>query len=644
MSLRSVILPLLLATSSLPIAAPAHAQAPGDRQQQDIRQGEDCLRQMESDPAGSLTLARNMLARENASDTIRVMALACLMRGQLMAGDGNAAATSLQALVPLLESARLPRQLRIEMQLLTATALQELGQLRQAGAVLEAALAESGPYTNLHIQALVAIALHHARGMGDPAGAEPYFERAIAAIAKRPGGPIPTDAIPYFNYGFAALEQGRADDAAALLEQAHDLARRDKHLDRLRARIEGALGRTALERGDLALARRQLEDAVGLQRSLDDAPGLASSLRQLGELALLEGEPARALEYGRESAELTERGRMVEQVPESFELMARIQSALGNAAEARAWSDRARRHLAELNRERVPAIAAALEAQAPRPDAWIDQLGSLTQARVVGIMALLALAATLLIGGRVLLRVRRQQQQRGQSSTTDPLTGLANRRDATRQLDALPAIAGDGDLRTALLLLDIDHFKAINDAHGHEAGDRILVALADCLRQACDANDFLVRWGGEEFLVLRPQTSQAAARALAEHLRAAVEALAVQLPGGESASVTVSLGLAPYPYFPGNEGWQDAIRMADRALYAAKHSGRNAWAGTWGEAAGAHVDVYSVRQDPEGALAQGWITVFGSRPITWSTGRDMHSPRLPASGHTDPGRHADHLT
>lgn len=199
MSLRSVILPLLLATSGLLVAGPGLAQAPADRQQQDIRQGEDCLRQMERDVAGAMALAGNMLAREDASDVVRVMGLACLMRGQLMTGDGAAAAATLQSLVPLLESTRLPQQERIKMQLYTATALQELGQLRQAGEVLEAALAESGPYTNLHLQALVAIALHHARGMGDPAAAEPYFERAIAAIAKRPGGPLPLDAVPYFN-------------------------------------------------------------------------------------------------------------------------------------------------------------------------------------------------------------------------------------------------------------------------------------------------------------------------------------------------------------------------------------------------------------------------------------------------------------
>ncbi|MGY0612587.1 diguanylate cyclase domain-containing protein [Luteimonas sp. A501] len=625
MFLRYMLLSVLLAAGCA--AGTAQAQATDGRQQQDIAQGEHCLRQMERDAHGAMDQARNMLAREGASDISRVMALSCLVRGQLMTGEGEAAQALMPELLPLLDSAAMPQQLRIEMQLLAATGLQQLGQLKLAGEVLESALEESAAYTNLRVQALVAIALHHARGMGDPAGAEPWFKRAIAATAKRPGGQIPMDAIPYFNYGLAALEQGRTDAAAGLLETARDLASRDRHLDRLRGRVIGTLGRIALERGDLALARTQLEDAIGMQRAMDDMPGLATSLRQLGELALLESAPAQALVHARESAELVERGRMAEQIQPSFELMSRIHSALGNATESRAWSERARQHRAEAERERDPAIAASLEARAPRPDESVEQLGNLTRARVIGTLALLALAATLLVGGWMLLHARRRQRQLARSSTTDALTGLANRRAATRELDALPAAAGDG-LRAALLLLDIDHFKAVNDEHGHEAGDQVLVALGDCLRAACDGNDIVARWGGEEFLVLRPQTSQAAAYALAEHLRAAVERLAIPLSGGQSTSVTVSLGLAPCPYFPGHADWKSAIRMADRALYAAKHSGRNAWTATWGEAAGANVDVYSVRQDPEGAMARGWITVSGSRPVSWSPVRGEPAPRL----------------
>lgn len=618
-------LSLLLAASLLPMAGAGLTQAPDARQQQETAQGEHCLMQMERDPQGSIAAARRMLARDDASDIVRTMSLVCLVRSQLMTGQGGAAPASMPELLQLLDSASMPQQLRIEMRMYTATALQELGLLQQAGELLQAALAESGPYTNLHLQALVGVALHHARGMRDPAAAEPYFERAIAVTGNRPGGQVPVDAIPHFNYALAALEQGQTDKAEALLHKAAGLARRDPQLNRLGGRIDGSLARIALDRGDLATARTQFEGVIAVQRSMGDAPGLASSLRHMAELALLEEAPAQALAYGRESAEIAQGGQMADQIHEALEQMARIHSALGNAAESREWSARARRHLAEASHHRDANIGVSLHAHAPQPDeAWIDQLGSLTRARALSTLAVLALAATLLIGGWALLRSRRHQRELARTSATDALTGLASRHHTTRVLDALPAGSEVGDPRAALLLLDVDHFKAVNDEHGHDAGDLVLAALGRCLREACDANDVVARWGGEEFLVLRPQTSPAAAHALAEHLRLAVQTLLVPLPGGGSAPVTVSIGVAPCPYFPGGEGgWQDAIRMADRALYAAKHSGRNAWAGTWGEAAGRHVDVYSVRHDPEAALAHGWISIAGSRPITWGPPRDV---------------------
>src|SRR5690606_19897186 len=99
------------------------------------------------------------------------------------------------------------------------------------------------------------------------------------------------------------------------------------------------------------------------------------------------GRPGQALEHARESTRIVEHGRMADQTHESLALMARIHSALGNAAQSRAWSDRARLHLAEAGRERDPNIGAALDADAPRPEAWIDQLGSLTRARIIGVLA-----------------------------------------------------------------------------------------------------------------------------------------------------------------------------------------------------------------------------------------------------------------
>src|SRR5690606_29338464 len=102
---------------------------------------------------------------------------------------------------------------------------------------------------------------------------------------------------------------------------------------------------------------------------------------------------------------------------------------------------------------------------------------------------------------------------------TDPLTGLHNRREGTRLIEALPPASPAGEGRHALLLVDIDRFKAINDTHGHAVGDRVLAQVAARLRQACEDNDILARWGGEEFLVVRPDASREATFAFADHLR-----------------------------------------------------------------------------------------------------------------------------
>ena len=167
-----------------------------------------------------------------------------------------------------------------------------------------------------------------------------------------------------------------------------------------------------------------------------------------------------------------------------------------------------------------------------------------------------------------------------------------------------------------MLLIDVDRFKAVNDRFGHDGGDRVLAQVARCLREACDAGDLVARWGGEEFLVLREDTSQEAAFALAAHLRAQIESLKVESAAGEPQQLSVSIGVVPLPLFPAGAGWQEAVRAADRALYAAKRSGRNAWVGLWGVAEG--VDAGRALADMQAALAEGWFEVGGNRPTDWS--------------------------
>ncbi|WP_394003160.1 diguanylate cyclase domain-containing protein [Luteimonas sp. WGS1318] len=170
----------------------------------------------------------------------------------------------------------------------------------------------------------------------------------------------------------------------------------------------------------------------------------------------------------------------------------------------------------------------------------------------------------------------------------DPLTHVANRRElqdwlareSGRVIERLGT--GGGAETLVFFMLDIDAFKRINDGHGHQAGDEVLVQFAQRLRALCREGDLLVRWGGEEFvLVTRLGDAEAASR-LAERIRAAVAAEPMTLSHGAAPSITCSIGFAPWPFsaaWPALGDWQQTSALADRCLYAAKAAGRNAWVG-----------------------------------------------------------------
>lgn len=158
-------------------------------------------------------------------------------------------------------------------------------------------------------------------------------------------------------------------------------------------------------------------------------------------------------------------------------------------------------------------------------------------------------------------------------ATTDSLTGLPNRRHFLLQLEQEQARLGRfPDQVAALLMLDIDHFKKVNDEHGHGAGDAVLQGFARCLQATLCQTDVAGRLGGEEFAVLLPGACRDTARQSAERLRLAVKALRVDY-GGQSLGVTVSIGLTQVDHAPGAA--EAALTRADQALYRAKANGRD---------------------------------------------------------------------
>jgi diguanylate cyclase (GGDEF)-like protein len=155
-------------------------------------------------------------------------------------------------------------------------------------------------------------------------------------------------------------------------------------------------------------------------------------------------------------------------------------------------------------------------------------------------------------------------------AATDELTGLPNARSVHEALRRMSAHAARAGKPLSAVMLDIDHFKQVNDGHGHDAGDDALAAVGATLRGSLRESDFVGRYGGEEFLVLLPDTDLAGALVLAEKLRTAIAATSVP---AIDRQVTASFGVATFPEHAADG--PDLMREADRALYRAKQAGRD---------------------------------------------------------------------
>jgi diguanylate cyclase (GGDEF)-like protein len=190
--------------------------------------------------------------------------------------------------------------------------------------------------------------------------------------------------------------------------------------------------------------------------------------------------------------------------------------------------------------------------------------------------------------------LERVNQELAQASITDALTGLANRRFLNEYIEKEVALLhrrydrlAEGPLTPELLdlafiMIDLDHFKTINDSAGHAAGDAVLRQVRDLLKAVSRSSDIIVRWGGDEFLLVARDLSGERLSELAERIRAEVGKQVFEIGEGRVVRTTCSLGFACYPFFREQLdalSWEQVISVADRALYVAKASGRNAWVG-----------------------------------------------------------------
>ena len=196
------------------------------------------------------------------------------------------------------------------------------------------------------------------------------------------------------------------------------------------------------------------------------------------------------------------------------------------------------------------------------------------------------------------------------ASLTDALTGLANRRYLMQQFPRLIA-EQRGSHGLAIMIIDLDALKPINDQHGHAAGDEVIMEIARTLRQAIRPDDVLARWGGDEFVVVAQAQHVEHATMLAERIRERIAKMKCVLPRGAVVRTSCSIGFTCLPFVPGRPdavSWEHAIKIADLALYRAKRS-RNAWRGWFGTELVASLQsvIGAIESNVDGLIGNGVI-------------------------------------
>jgi diguanylate cyclase len=337
----------------------------------------------------------------------------------------------------------------------------------------------------------------------------------------------------------AMLANGRAqgERALALLQQVPG--------DTYDVAVPGNLGETLLLQGELALARPLLMQAMELAQTRGLKAHIWRVRTSLADWHLAAGDAERARHLARGLI-----GEMGEQAPQQTAI--RAHDAAYRACRALGLHEEALGHLETAERTERQRTTSQLRSQS-------QLFVTRTEAEQARAQADLAHADA--------AWQRQRAAEYAAAAERDVLTGLGNRRHLERRCaELLPVLAAEGQ-PLSLALLDIDHFKQVNDQHGHTAGDQVLVHLAQLLRENTRGGDVLARHGGEEFVIVLPGMELPRAAEVCERLRERVAAYGWPVRGG----LTISIGLAASP------PWELAplLQRADEALYRAKASGRN---------------------------------------------------------------------
>lgn len=376
------------------------------------------------------------------------------------------------------------------------------------------------------------------------------------------------------SYGQQALEQAR------LINKESSMAT---------ARVN--IGQAYLALGRLAEGKQSIEEGMAWYEKSGDKPQLQSVLAEYGDALERAGDLPGALNaYHRErtlSNELFEKRRQkaVMELQEKYE------------------ADKAKRQIELLRQEN----------QVKTTEIDNRRL----QQRVWWLLALVFALSSVIVYFfyRKVRQANAQLEEKNlelkQQSARDPLTALYNRRHFQEfmrgQQEITPSSAND-EMVSAIYLMDVDHFKHINDTYGHGAGDAVLREISDALREILRETDMIVRWGGEEFLAFLPAVPRGSLDDVARRLLSGIPARTIDYQGIQ-LSVNVSIGFAPFPLAPGGKSmsWERAVNLVDMALYLAKGHGRNRAYGVQGFAHETGMSMEQIEQDIEAAWRAGSV-------------------------------------
>jgi diguanylate cyclase (GGDEF)-like protein len=447
-----------------------------------------------------------------------------------------------------------------------------------------------------------------------------YFERALAL--RRKVGPAGRLAATLNNIGDAHFERGEPEKAIAAHQEALEIRKRigDRSAETLSHR---SLAAVYMSLGRLADAHRELDEGLVLSDAVGDK-GLAAQVRLgLAQLDRQSGQPARAVTRAQEALAIARDASARELQRRAYEELAADLEAAGKPAEALAAYRSFKQLSDEIFDEGTARKVASLDQryQIEKREREMERLVN-TRSRQ---RDLAAAAFVLLALGGLAIYLRRTFTARvaERLSVTDLLTGLKNRRyvhqtigaDVAASLRRHRAGGAPADADLVFFVVDVDGFKAVNDAHGHAAGDLVLAGISRLLEAASRQSDVVARWGGEEFLVLARFTDRAQAPGQAERLRRSVEEGRFALEDGRSIQVTCSVGFAAFPFAraqPDALGWEQVVAVADHGTYMAKARGRNAWVGL-GASGDVVPDGKPGRETLDGWVAEGRLEAVSSR-------------------------------